>query len=211
MRRGVRLIGAVGAATLPLAALASLSWLLAGHVAAAFAAPVVTADGTPATATTPIAVPTIAAGSATSIAPAAPTLTGVTIATGLTCVTAIVGLLIAIITLRILLRGGYGPFLRALLFGTKRARGAQRDATADADGGLWDASHTLNYRPNSGADDNFYAPDAMDDAYAEPASSRRGSGARRSDRSNRSGASQRSRGGSGRRPPSSSRRNDGWD
>lgn len=157
MTQRVRLTTLLGCAALLLTVAAiSLAALLASGGASALAAAGVAADatGTPAGSPTPAAVPTISAGSAGSIAPAAPALTGATIAVGLTCVTTVIGLIIAVVTLSALLRGGYGPFLRAMVFGSKVKGAAQSEWN---DGGSWDASHTLNYRPG---------PDERDDAFA---------------------------------------------
>ncbi len=207
MKRSVRLTATLwGAALLlSLVALASLVGILVGGIAPAFAASAVAAVAADATATitptgspTPAAVPTISAGSAGSIAPAAPALTGATIATALTCVTTLIGLVIAVITLSILLRGGYGPFLRAMIFGGKRGKGAE--TSGDLDDGRWDASHTLNYHPGP---DDFGDPFAGYGAYDEPVGARRGS------RGGSRGRGERS-GGSGRRGASRPRRN-GWD
>ena len=203
MKRSVRLTATLwGAALLlSLVALASLVGILVGGVAPVFAASYVAAVAADATTTiTPVdtptlaAVPTISAGSTGSIAPAAPALTGATIATALTCVTTLIGLVIAIITLSILLRGGYGPFLRAMIFGAKRGKGGETGSETD-DGG-WDASHTLNYRPGP---DQFGDPFAGHGGYDEPVGAQRGSRGR-GDRS----------GGSGRRGASRPRR-DGWE
>ncbi|HEX2347515.1 MAG TPA: hypothetical protein VHI51_03680, partial [Ktedonobacterales bacterium] len=121
---------------------------------------------------------TISAGSAGSIAATAPTVTGATIALGLTCVTAIIGLIIAIATLRALLHGGYGPFLRAMVFGSK-ARGGP---PAHLDDGAWDASHTLNYRPGPTAPDDFFEPQNV---YDERSGARRAGSRAHGDRSRR--------------------------
>jgi hypothetical protein len=207
MKRSVRLTATLWGAALLLSllALASLVGMLVGGVAPVFAASAVAAVAADATATitptgspTPAAVPTISAGSAGSIAPAAPALTGATIATALTCVTTLIGLVIAIITLSILLRGGYGPFLRAMIFGAKRGKGAE--ANSDMNDGGWDASHTLNYRPGP---DGFDDPFAGYGAYDDPV------GSRRSSRGGSRGRGDRS-GGSDRRGASRPRRN-GWE
>jgi hypothetical protein len=177
MTRRVRLTALLGSATLLLIALASLIALLVGGAAPVLAAAAAAADDTPTPlgSPTPAAVPTISAGTAGSIAPAAPTVTGATIALGLTCVTAVIGLIIAVVTLRALLRGGYGPFLRALIFGSK-AGGAQENLND----GTWDASHTLNYRP--GARDDSFEPHS---AYDERSGARRSGARTRGDRSRR--------------------------
>lgn len=179
MTRRVRLTTFLGSAALLLFALASLIALLASGAAPALAAAGVAADDTPTPlgSPTPAAVPTISAGTAGSIAPAAPTVTGATIALGLTCVTAVIGLIIAAVTLSALLRGGYGPFLRAMLFGSKASA-----AQSNLDDGAWDASHTLNYRPGPNARDDFFEPQS---AYDERSGGRRSGARARGDRSRR--------------------------
>jgi hypothetical protein len=179
MTRRVRLTALLGSAALLLTALASLIALLVGGAAPVLAAAAAAADDTPTPlgSPTPAAVPTISAGTAGSIAPAAPTVTGATIALGLTCVTAVIGLIIAVVTLRALLRGGYGPFLRALVFGSK-AGGAQENLND----GTWDASHTLNYRPGPSARDDSFEPHS---AYDERSGARRSGARTRGDRSRR--------------------------
>lgn len=179
MSRRVRLTATLGSAALLLITFAALIALLAG-AAPALAAAGVAADDTPTPlgSPTPAAVPTISAGSAGSIAAAAPTVTGATIALGLTCVTAVIGLIIAVVTLRALLRGGYGPFLRAMVFGSK-ARGG---ASAHLDDGAWDASHTLNYRPGPNAGDDYFESQS---AYDERSGARRAGARARGDRSRR--------------------------
>jgi hypothetical protein len=186
MTRRVRLTALLGSAALLLIALASLIALLVGG-APVLAAAAVAADDTPTPlgSPTPAAVPTISAGTAGSIAAAAPTVTGATIALGLTCVTAVIGLIIASVTLRALLRGGYGPFLRALVFGSKA--GGAREHLND---GAWDASHTLNYRPGPGARDDSFEPHS---AYDERSGARRSGARTRGDRSRRRAPARRSR------------------
>lgn len=179
MTRRVRLTATLGSAALLLIAFAALAALLAG-AAPVLAAAGVAADDTPTPlgSPTPAAVPTISAGSAGSVAAAAPTITGATIALGLTCVTAVIGLIIAVATLRALLHGGYGPFLRAMVFGSK-ARGG---ASAPLDDGAWDASHTLNYRPGPNAHDDYFEPQS---AYDERSGAHRAGSRARGDRSRR--------------------------
>ena len=239
MKRSVRMTAVLAGAALLLAlfAFVALAWSLAGGAGLALAAPSIAADGTPSG--TPVDTPTpftassITAGSSNAIAPAAPSTGGIAIAVTLTCATTIIGLIIAVVTLTILLRGGYGPFLRAMIFGSKaRGKGQKGSASAEQDNGMWDASHTLNYQPGPAAHDDPFAPYAGYDAYDEPVAARRGSGSRggsrsrggererrrsdRSDRSDRSGGSERSgrsgaaarsRGGSSRRERS---RRDDW-
>jgi hypothetical protein len=70
-------------------------------------------------------------GVSTPVAPATnPALgsSGLAIATVLGCVTGVLGLLLGSIALTVLLRGGYGPFLRTLLPGAKRRMARARAA-----------------------------------------------------------------------------------
>ena len=236
MKRSVRMTATLSGAALLLALISfvALTWFVVGGSGLALAAPAIAADGTPSG--TPVDTPTpftassISAGASSAIAPAAPSTGSITIAATLTCVTTIIGLIIAVVTLTILLRGGYGPFLRAMLFGAKaRGKGQEGFASDERDNGLWDASHTLNYQPGPGAHDDPYSPYGAYDADGEPVAARRGAGSRgssrsrggeregrrsgrserseHSERSGRSGAAARSRGGSSRRGGS---RRDDW-
>jgi hypothetical protein len=88
-------------------------------------------------------------GSAQGFSPAAFGSNGLLFATTLSCVVALLGLVVAIVALRILVRDGYGPFLRALLRGKRagRKRGARVTAAArwdDADP-RWDADDPDEY------------------------------------------------------------------
>ncbi|HZC05965.1 MAG TPA: hypothetical protein VE338_10015 [Ktedonobacterales bacterium] len=227
MKRSVRLTAAMWSAALLLILIAFASLigaLVSGSATIAAASAMAPADATasviPSGSPTPVAVPTISAGTSGLIAPAAPALAGATIATTLTCVTTIIGLLIAVVTLTNLLRGGYGPFLRALIFGGKRkGKNGEPDGL---DEGHWDASRTLNYRPGPGAYDD---PFASYNSFDEPDSARRGAASRsgsrngsRGDRRDRRERGDRAAGvsaphrrsGARHRVPASSRRN-GWE
>jgi hypothetical protein len=74
-----------------------------------------------------LAQPTAGAGGGGGIAglsPAAFGSNGLLVATTLSCVIAILGIVIAVIALNVLIRTGYGPFLRALVLGKRAGRGA---------------------------------------------------------------------------------------
>jgi hypothetical protein len=64
---------------------------------------------------------------------------GLLLATTSSCIVSLLGLIIAAIALSVLLRGGYGPFLRALLHG-RRAGLARGQATATGGNGPAGAS-----------------------------------------------------------------------
>jgi hypothetical protein len=55
--------------------------------------------------------------------PAAFGSNGLLLAASMSCVVAILGLIIAVVALYVLLHGGYGPFLRALLLGKRAGKG----------------------------------------------------------------------------------------
>lgn len=86
-----------------------------------------------------LAQPTAGAGGDNAIqglSPAAFGSNGLLVATTLSCVISILGIVIAVIALSVLIRTGYGPFLRALLLGKRAGRQSTADvATADAVGG----------------------------------------------------------------------------
>ena len=67
------------------------------------------------------------------LSPAAFGSNGLLVATTLSCVIGILGLVIAFIALSVLLRNGYGPFLRALLLGKRAGR---RSASAVSPAGV---------------------------------------------------------------------------
>lgn len=112
---------------------------------------------------------------------------GLLLASTLGCVVATLGIIIAAIALLVLVRGGYGPFLKALLRG-KRA-GRKRDDRAEAGSASgWSSGQGPGMGYPSGAS---YAPrgqeystgfrDGYDDEYAPPparSSSRQGYPAR---------------------------------
>ena len=73
--------------------------------------------------------PTVGASSAPAAVPVTTSLgsNGLTIAVILSCLTGVFGLILGSVALSALLRGGYGPFLRALLPGGRRGgRGSSR-------------------------------------------------------------------------------------
>lgn len=72
------------------------------------------------------AQPTVGAGADGAggvLDPAAFGSNGLLLAASLSCVVAILGLVIAVVALYVLLHGGYGPFLRALLLGKRAGKG----------------------------------------------------------------------------------------
>ena len=110
-----------------------LAWLLAPghHVALAAPAPALAATatpaiGTPATTPTILPAPTVVALPADSIAPTGPPVAAFAQSATLTCGFALVALVITVVSLMLLLRSGYGPFLRVLL------RGSGGDGSMDA-------------------------------------------------------------------------------
>lgn len=119
--------------------LLALAWLLAGGAPLALASPAVVADstpaagtpeiGTPATTPTILPAPTVVTLPADSVAPLGPPVGPFVQSATLTCGAALVALVITIVSLMMLLRGGYGPFLRALV------RGSRGGEDAGADGG----------------------------------------------------------------------------
>src|SRR5487761_1914413 len=133
MKRSVRLTFTLSVGALVVGWLVTLVWLAFRGAGPALAAPALPAD-TP----TPFTVPTISAGSSGVVTPAAPPTAGVTLAYTLTCVTTIIGLIITVVTLAIMLRGGYGPFLRALFFGGKRRGKKHADEAVSEDDGAWE-------------------------------------------------------------------------
>ncbi|HEU5440274.1 MAG TPA: hypothetical protein VFU88_13370 [Ktedonobacterales bacterium] len=81
--------------------------------------------------------PTAGAGSGSPLGGLSPTTfgsNGLLLATTSSCIVSLLGLIIAAIALTVLLRGGYGPFLRALLHG-RRAGLARGQATASGGNG----------------------------------------------------------------------------
>jgi hypothetical protein len=72
-------------------------------------------------------------------------------ATG-SCIVALLGLIVAAIALMVLVQGGYGPYLRALLRGKRAGRGSEKgDLSAQLAGSEWDAGYAGNadYRASS--------------------------------------------------------------
>lgn len=159
---------------------------------------------------------------------------GLLLATTSGCIVALLGVIIAAIALMVLLRGGYGPFLRVLLL-DKRAKAASAASADPADssmngangvmgsGALWERD------PRAGFDDRPYASSrqpgarrpAYDDQYDSYDRSDRGSGTGRYPRTPpppargpSSGRTPpppaRSRPASGRTPPPPSRSRDDW-
>ncbi len=140
MKRG---IGGVRGLSMLLGAglLLAVAWLLAGGAVAALAAP---AAATAATTATPGVTPTIFPTPTAivfpkdTIAPAGPSMVGFVISATLTCFATVIAVIVAAVSLTLLLRGGYGPFLRTLVYGPK-ALNTQGSAHAKNDGFLPDA------------------------------------------------------------------------
>jgi hypothetical protein len=65
-----------------------------------------------------------------SLSPGAISSNGLLIATSLSCVVAILGLIVAAVAMYVLVNGGYGPFLKALVLGKRAGRGASKGAQA---------------------------------------------------------------------------------
>lgn len=130
--------------------------ILASNATNAHAAALIDATATPTL--DPLLVPTsaVSAGGLASSGAISTSSSGIQLAVTLSCVTAIAGLIIAVITLTILIRGGYGPFLRALLPARLRGKSSAK------------AQPTLRYRP--GPDDEG----AGFDLYSDPRASSRG-------------------------------------
>lgn len=61
------------------------------------------------------------------LSPAAFGSNGLLVATTLSCVIAMLGLIVAVIALSVLIRTGYGPFLRVLLLGNRAGRGSRSE------------------------------------------------------------------------------------
>jgi hypothetical protein len=81
-------------------------------------------------------------GTMQGLASSAVTSNGLLVAATLSCVTALLGLTVAVIALVVLVRGGYGPFLRGLLPRWLRRRGDSADFASSGDDqyGGWDTS-----------------------------------------------------------------------
>jgi hypothetical protein len=72
-----------------------------------------------------LAQPTVGSGGDSplaSLSPAALNSNGLLIATSLSCVVAVLGLIVAVVAIYVLVNGGYGPFLRALVLGKRAGR-----------------------------------------------------------------------------------------
>ncbi len=101
-----------------------------------------------------LAQPTVSSGSDSplgSLSPGAISSNGLLLATSLSCVVAILGLIVAVIAMSRLINGGYGPFLKVLVLG-KRAGGPRGKAGAVADAygdggdhGDWGSSGAYEY------------------------------------------------------------------
>lgn len=120
-------------ATSHAAALAAPSQSLAheaGNIQSAQAHPAFAPTATPQPTQIDLSQPTAGASLPTT-APATTTLgsNGLTIAVTLSCLTFILGLVVGCAALMVLLRGGYGPFLRALLPGGRRSSRRSRPIT----------------------------------------------------------------------------------
>lgn len=136
MKRGIRgafvLIGA--------GLLLIVAWLLVGGAASALAAPAasaladpaVAATGTPAATPTILPTPTAVVFPKDTIAPIGPSMVGFVISATLTCGATVIAVIIAAFSLTALLRGGYGPFLRTLVYGPKTTN-TQKGASAESE------------------------------------------------------------------------------
>jgi hypothetical protein len=100
------------------------------------------------------AQPTVGAGADGAggvLDPAAFGSNGLLLAASMSCVVAILGLVIAVVALYVLLHGGYGPFLRALLLGKRAGKGKGLDnnvAVAGQQG--WDQSSAYEFDGSAG-------------------------------------------------------------
>ncbi|HEX9035930.1 MAG TPA: hypothetical protein VF808_02975 [Ktedonobacterales bacterium] len=114
----------------------------------------------------PLIVPTTvpSSGSGLTTTALSTSSAGIALALGMSCLTTIAGLIIAILTLRALIRTGYGPFLRVIL-----PRWLGRRLPAPPPG------PTLRYRPNRDG------PETGFDIYAEQPLPRGGRQTRRRD------------------------------
>lgn len=127
MKLGIRDASILAAAGLLLV----LAWLLAGGSGAALAAaPAAAATGTPTASPTILPTPTSIVLPKDSISPAGPQMIGFVIAATLTCGATVVAVIVAAFSLMALLRGGYGPFLRTLVYGPQ-ARGGGTGPSAN--------------------------------------------------------------------------------
>lgn len=188
-------------------ALAPLLWMVSAATSPAYAASFVSADDTPtalptdATTTTATSTPTAipqpsgAIGPSTIVAPAGPSAAGIIVATTMGCVMGIGGITLASMTLSRLLRGGYGPFLRTIVFGAKADTGVAGQKSPDK-GGRRGVSRALNAR-GGGRDELYDAYDGVGGADAGDLRRRgasRGAPRRGEQGSRRQGRSRRDRG-----------------
>jgi hypothetical protein len=98
------------------------------------------------------AQPTVGAGADGAggvLDPAAFGSNGLLLAASMSCVVAILGLIIAVVALYVLLHGGYGPFLRALVLGKRAGKGKGKAAPLGTDVALagqgWDESGAYEF------------------------------------------------------------------
>lgn len=156
--------------------LLAVSWpLWSGHGAVALAATMSAADGTPQPSPSatlapvatpaPIPAPTIGPGSAGQIAPLTPStgMVGLMVAFG--CIGGVVGLVIAVIILVVLMRRGYGPFLRSLLLGKRAGANRKANRNAGSGDGRDERGALVRSRSRPGGQGSAFG-DAEDDPYA---------------------------------------------
>ncbi len=94
------------------------------------------------------AQPTVGAGASGAggvLDPAAFGSNGLLLAASLSCMVAILGLVIAVVALYVLLHGGYGPFLRALLLGKRAGKGKGLGNNVAVAGQGWDESGAYQF------------------------------------------------------------------
>ena len=124
-----------------------------------------------------LAQPTYAGGDSgplQGISPAAFGSNGLLFATTMSCVVALLGLIVVAVAMRVLLRGGYGPFMRALLLGKRAGRkGSSTGAKASSAGrGRRDANDFDDHAPMSESLQSYAAPARPPDAARRSRSSR---------------------------------------
>ncbi len=94
------------------------------------------------------AQPTVGAGASGAggvLDPAAFGSNGLLLAASMSCVVAILGLVIAVVALYVLLHGGYGLFLRALLLGKRAGKGKGLGNKVAVAGQGWDQSNAYGF------------------------------------------------------------------
>jgi hypothetical protein len=108
------------------------------------------------------------------ITPAAFGSNGLLFATTMSCVVALLGLIVVAVAMRVLLRGGYGPFMRALLLGKRagRKRSGKGAKASSAGRGRRDADDFDDYAPMSGSMESYATPARPPDAGRRGRSSR---------------------------------------